>query len=139
MPKPNDLVPVVLRLGLAVVFVWFGSQQLANPAVWSAFVPALTTNPWISPSSLVLLNGWMELFGALLLMLGLWLRPVALILGLHLLLIAIEASGAIGVRDFGLAIACFALALALPDRWTLDYRFSSANQKPPHAQAQGGS
>lgn len=122
MPNSQELVPVILRLGLAVVFAWFGLQQLIDPSTWTAFVPAFTTNPWISAETLILLNGWMEVMGALLLLTGLWLRPAALILGLHMLFIAMETGGAIGMRDFGLTVACLALALTIPDKWTLDVK-----------------
>ena len=124
MPKLDYFVPVVLRFGLAVVFAWFGAKQLIDPSTWTAFVPAFTTNPWISAESIILLNGWMEVVGAALLVTGLWTRPVALILGLHMLFIALDTGGAIGMRDFGITTACIALALSTPDGWTLDDKFS---------------
>ena len=125
MQKLDHLVPVVLRLGLAMVFVWFGTHQLLDPGSWIAFVPAFTTNPWISPETIILLSGWLEIVGAALLITGFWMRPVALILGLHMLFIAIETGGAIGVRDFGLTVACIALALSTPDCWTLDHKLDT--------------
>lgn len=128
MKRLDHLVPVVLRLGMAIVFAWFGSRQLLDPSGWTAFVPEFTSNPWISPETIILLNGWTEVVGAILLVIGLWTRPAALILGLHMLFIAIETGGAIGVRDFGLAVACLALALTTPDRWTLDAKLDSPTQ-----------
>ena len=119
----NHLVPVVLRLGLAVVFLWFGSQQLSDPSVWTGFVPGWTANPWISVETIILLNGFAEIVAAVLLISGFWLRPVGLLLTIHMLVIALEAGGAIGIRDFGLAISCLALALSTPDHWTLDAYF----------------
>jgi hypothetical protein len=57
--------------------------------------------------------------------LGLYVRWVALLLGLHLLVIAYEIGyNDIGVRDTTLAIACFSLALFGSDDWTLDHKRS---------------
>jgi uncharacterized membrane protein YphA (DoxX/SURF4 family) len=124
MKKLDYLAPLVLRLGLAIVFAWFGLQQLTDPGSWIAFVPAFTTNPLISPETIILLNGWLEVVGAVLLVMGFQTRIVALVLGLHMLFIAIETGGAIGVRDFGLTVACLALALLTPDRWSIDHKFT---------------
>jgi uncharacterized membrane protein YphA (DoxX/SURF4 family) len=125
MPSYDHLAPIVLRFGLAAVFAWFGAHQLWDPGDWVAYIPAFTANPWISPETIILLNGWTEVVGAVLLVTGFWTRPVAFVLGLHMLFIAIETGGAIGVRDFGLAVACVALALSTPDRFTLDHKLST--------------
>ncbi|MEK7183068.1 MAG: DoxX family protein [Patescibacteria group bacterium] len=125
MQKLDHLVPVVLRLGLAVVFIWFGAHQLIDPSSWTVYIPAFTNNPLISAETIILLNGWVEIVGAALLLAGFWMRPVAFILAIHMLFLAIEMGGAIGVRDFGLAIACLALALSTPDRWTLDHKLET--------------
>ncbi len=132
MSKTERLVPVVLRFGMAGVFMWFGLQQLIDPSTWTAFVPAFTANPWISPVSIILLNGWLEVVAAVLLITGFWVRPIAYVLAAHMLFVALETGGAIGVRDFGLTIACLALALGAVDTWTLDYWFNSksASQTP---------
>lgn len=125
MSKYDQLAPAILRLGLAIVFAWFGWQQLTHPGDWIAFVPSLTTNPWLTPESLILINGWAEIVAATLLFTGFQTRAVALLLCFHLLVIATHAGGAIGVRDFGLALACLALALLSVDRWTLDAKLQN--------------
>lgn len=123
----DHLVPLILRLGLAVVFVWFGGHQLFLPSDWTTFLPGFTANPWLSPESIILLNGWLEVIGSLMLVAGFWTRPVALILGLHLLFIALATGGAIGMRDFGLTVACLALTLSTVDDWTLDHYFQKTS------------
>ena len=133
IPKLDCLVPVILRYGMAVVFAWFGAKQLIDPSTWTAFVPAFTTNPWISPETIILLNGWMEVVGAALLLAGFWMRPVALVLGLHMLFISIETGGAIGMRDFGLTVACLAIASSTPDKWTLDKKLGPIDIIESHA------
>jgi uncharacterized membrane protein YphA (DoxX/SURF4 family) len=125
MQKYDHLVPLVLRLGMAAVFAWFGLHQLFDPSSWIAYVPGFLNNGWLELESIILLNGWAEVVGALLLLIGFQTRPVALLLGLHMLFIAIETGGAIGVRDLGITIACLALALSTVDRWSVDAKLSN--------------
>jgi uncharacterized membrane protein YphA (DoxX/SURF4 family) len=69
----------------------------------------------------VQLNGSFEvLFGAMLL-LGFYIRPVALLLALHMFQIAFTVGyGEIGVRDFGLAMATASAFFHGADRFSLD-------------------
>jgi len=106
---------LVLRVGLAAVILWFGANQLMSPEMWTAWVPEWTAALGFSPENVVLLNGIFEVAAGALLLLGVLTRWVAILLFLHLLLIVFEIGmTAIGVRDFGLAVAF--LALALDDR-----------------------
>lgn len=103
---------IVLRLGLAGVYLFFGFSQLFDGASWVRIVPEwATTLSHLSPAVLVLANGVMEVVLGTLLALGFWVMPVAAILSLHLFVIA---SGfgfvATGIRDYGLALATAALA-----------------------------
>ncbi|MCR4333632.1 MAG: DoxX family membrane protein [Patescibacteria group bacterium] len=104
---------LVLRLGLASVFLWFGFSQLLDGLSWVSWVP-----DWavaflhLPPAMIVLGNGLFEVVFDALLAMGLWVRFVALILALHLALITFDIGlTAIGVRDFGLTLATVALAL----------------------------
>ncbi|HLD06443.1 MAG TPA: DoxX family membrane protein [Candidatus Nanoarchaeia archaeon] len=115
----REYAPIVTRIGLSAVFLWFGISQLADPGYFLGYVPdALAAQG----ETLLLANGIFEtVFGSLLL-LGLFTRIAALLLGLHLLGIA----GGLGyndiaVRDIGLTLAAFSVALFGADRWTLDY------------------
>lgn len=103
----------LLRLGLAVVFLWFGFSQLLDSLRWVYLVPDWAVNlVHLPPAMIVLGNGAFEVvFGGLLAM-GILVRISALILGLHLALIAFDLGvSAVGVRDFGLVISSLALAL----------------------------
>ncbi len=106
----------VLRLGIASLFLWFGFSQLFNGIDWVSWVPEWAVNTLnLPPAMIVLLNGAVEVVLGSLLALGLFVRPAAILLGLHLLIITIEIGAtAIGVRDFGLTAATFALALLVP-------------------------
>ncbi len=120
------LAPMVLRLGLVVLFLWFGFSQILAPENWISWVPEwAATMLGMDPKIIVLLNGGFEAVLGIVLLLGLFVRWVALLLALHLLVIAYEIGyNDIGVRDFALAVSCFALALFGGDSWTLMARLA---------------
>lgn len=103
----------ILRLGLAVMFLWFGFSQLFDGINWVAWVPEWAVNTLhLPPAMIVLANGLFEVVAGALLAFNIWTRWVALALALHLLVITIEIGAtAIGVRDFGLMASTLALAL----------------------------
>ncbi len=120
--KYGKYSPLLLRTGIAVVFLWFGFSQLKDPSSWIGMIPAyaISLSPF-SPSALVFFNGIFELVFATLLLLGLFTRFTSFILGLHLLHITtILGYGAIAARDFTLAIASFSIFLHGPDIFGLD-------------------
>lgn len=92
-----------------------------NPGRWTSFLPEIATKiTGLQPETLVLLNGWTEFTLAFFLLIGLRQKIVSIILGIHLIGIALEAGGAIGVRDLILGIACFAIYFAPTDKYSLD-------------------
>lgn len=103
---------LILRLGLASVFLWFGFSQLFDGLNWVSWVPEWAVNFLnLPPAMIVLGNGLLEVVLGSLLALGLWVRITAIILAIHLATIIIEVGlTAIGVRDFGLMMATIALA-----------------------------
>ncbi|MEK9152884.1 MAG: DoxX family membrane protein, partial [Patescibacteria group bacterium] len=111
---------VIIRWSLAVLFVWFGSQQLMHPSAWSAFLPEWTGYFPVPGEMLVRLNGWMEVVLGASMAAGLYVRIAAAVLGAHLFIIAVSVGGAIGARDYALSAVTLALALSTPDEWTLD-------------------
>jgi uncharacterized membrane protein YphA (DoxX/SURF4 family) len=113
--------PLVLRLGLAAVFVWFGISQLTNSSLWIGMVPEWATSLLHIPANtIVYLNGWFEIVAGLLLALGLFVRLLGVVLAGHLFVITYELGmNPVGVRDFGLACSTFALALFGADDFSL--------------------
>jgi uncharacterized membrane protein YphA (DoxX/SURF4 family) len=104
----------ILRIGLALVFIWFGSQQLMNPSGWTGMVPE-----WIGTiidlKVFIIMNGIFDLAGGILLLVGWWTRAVAFLLALHLFSIALNFGlQNNGVRDFGLGMASLALSFLSP-------------------------
>lgn len=122
MKKLKSYSPVVLRIGIAVVFLWFGINQISDPSQWLDYVPQWVSSlSGLSIPTIVFLNGIFEItFGAALL-LGFFTRFVSLILALHMLdIMTIVGLNAIGVRDFGLSIAIIAIFMDGDDFLTLD-------------------
>jgi uncharacterized membrane protein YphA (DoxX/SURF4 family) len=107
-----DIGLLILRLGIAAVFLWFGFSQLFDSLAWVAIVPDWAVNILnIPPAMIVLGNGVIEVVLGSLLALGFWVRIVSFILALHLIPITLDMGfTAIGVRDFGLTLASFALS-----------------------------
>ncbi len=103
----------LLRFGLSAVFLWFGFSQLFDSLNWVAIVPDWAVNlVHLPPAMIVLANGIFEVILGSLLAMGFYVRIIAFILALHLVVITFDLGFvATGVRDFGLVIASFALAL----------------------------
>jgi uncharacterized membrane protein YphA (DoxX/SURF4 family) len=107
-----------LQYGLALVFLWFGFSQLTNPADWTSFVPVSIAR--LSPlpvTVIVLLNGLLEVVCGILLLFNVAVRWAALLMALHLAGITISLGyNSVAVRDFGLMMATFSLALLHQDK-----------------------
>ena len=116
----KDLSQKIVRYTACFLFLWFGTQQLLNPASWVAFLPAWTGYFPIPSEMLIQLNGWFEVVLALMLGTGLYLRMASLLLGVHLLGIALSVGDATGVRDAALSAFTLSLVFTKPDTWTLD-------------------
>ncbi len=98
------------------MFLYFGLSQLTDSASWITLVPAWATSPMnMEPSTIVLANGTLEVILGTLLAMKIFVRPIAIILALHLIPIALGFGlSATGVRDLGLALATGSLSLIHP-------------------------
>jgi uncharacterized membrane protein YphA (DoxX/SURF4 family) len=111
----------LLRITMSFIFLYFGYQQLASPENWIGFVPSIIITNAMSAQSLVITNAFLELGLGSLLLIGLYTRPVSLILSLHLFLIAFSIGlNPLGARDFGLAIATLVIFLNGSDHLCID-------------------
>ena len=103
----------LLRLGLAVVFLWFGFSQILDSLHWVSLVPEWVSNlAHLPPAMIVLANGAFEIVLGTLLAMGFFVRTTSLILALHLIPIALGFGlVATSIRDFAIIISCLALSL----------------------------
>jgi uncharacterized membrane protein YphA (DoxX/SURF4 family) len=104
----------LLRIALGVLFIAFAIMQLQNPAVWTGFVPEFMASI-IDARLLVVFNAAIELVLGAILILGTYTWIVALVLAVHLFIIALSLGlSPTGIRDFGLAFATLSLAFTNP-------------------------
>ncbi len=118
----SKYAPVVVRVGLSLVFLWFGTQQIINTEAWTGLIPDWVTSfSGMSAATIVYLNATFELVFGTCLLLGLFTRIVAGLLALHMLHITFTVGyGGIGVRDFGLSMAAISIFLSGVDAFCLD-------------------
>lgn len=104
--------PAILRYGVSLVYLWFGAQQFLHTQQWISFIPKfIIDNSPVDASTLVHLNGAVELVFGTALIIGFFSRTSATVLALHMAHITtIVGYDAIGVRDFGIVIATTASA-----------------------------
>ena len=129
--KMTAVGPAILRIGMAVVFLWFGFQQFLNTMAWIGFIPeeVLKIVP-LEASTLVHVNGAFEIVFGFALLLGFFTRMSALFLSLHMFHITtVVGYDSIGVRDFGLMIAVIAVFLNGADHTSIDQFLFFRKQK----------
>lgn len=126
----RKFAPIILRIGLSLVFLWFGSQQIINTNEWVTFIPNwITSLSGISASFFVYLNGSFEIIFGLFLLTGYFTRVTAFLLAFHMIDIAfVVGYSSIGIRDFGLSVATISVFLYGPDSWSIDYLLEKNNQ-----------
>ena len=113
--------PIIMRISIALVFLWFGFNQIFLPEDFLGYLPDFTSS--FNPSLLILLNGCLEVILGIFLILGLFTRLASFILAIHLLGIMFSLGyNEIEVRDFGLMMAAFAIFLHGEDEWCLDIK-----------------
>ena len=109
--KPNYMI--VLRLGLGLVFTWFGLDKLINPSNWLGYItPKVAQFIFINLNSFIFILGIIEIMLGILLIIGLYTRIVALIMAIHLTLVIISIGfNDVAVRDIGLLSIALYLSL----------------------------
>ncbi len=106
----------ILRIGFAIVLLWFGIHKLIDPAFWSGYAAAWATA--LLPISLALffrIAGVIEILVGLAILSGKYTRigATAACIWLVLVILNLFTNGGwdIAVRDIGLFAAALALAL----------------------------
>ena len=112
---------LILRAGLSFVFLWFGLNQTLDQSMWVSLIPdSIVSLTGLSAKTIVICNGVFEVVMAILLVLGIRVRVVALLLVLHMFTIIWDLGlNAIAVRDIGLMFALLSVAFAGPDDYCL--------------------
>lgn len=109
--------PAMVRISLALVFLWFSVNQFIYTNNFVSFIPSWLVNATaVSPAVFVILNAVIEFIFGVFLLIGINVRISALVLGLHLLGIAFSLGySALMIRDLGLALVTLSIVLQGPD------------------------
>ena len=126
----RSLAPAVVRVGVSLVFIWFGYQQLTDANLWTSLIPQWVTSlSGISAVNFIYFNGIFEIVFGVCLLVGLFSRLAGFLLALHMLHITyVVGYNHIGVRDFGLAMATVGVFLNGIDEYCLDSFFAKRRQ-----------
>lgn len=121
LEKLKRYAPAVLRIGLALVFLWFGFNQIFDGQSWLGYLPSFAYSLPVKPITFIFLNGLFEvLFGSMLIV-GIYTRLSSGLLSLHLLGIILSLGyNEIAVRDVGLFFAGLSVFLNGDDDLCLD-------------------
>ena len=95
---------LILRIGLGVVFFWFGVDKFLNPVFWASFVPQYINSILpISMNLFIYLQGIIEAIIGLFIIIGLFTRISSFLAAIILVVIIISLGfNDVTVRDFGL-------------------------------------
>jgi len=111
-PSEAELAKIILRLGLAFVFVYAAISSLKTPDAWLYFVPHFITHI-VSADLFLKLFSIFQLLLATALLLGKYVRYAAILAALSLAGLVVFNTGALLItfRDVGLAAMAVGLAL----------------------------
>jgi uncharacterized membrane protein YphA (DoxX/SURF4 family) len=108
--RNKGFAPLVLRIGISIVFIWFGWSGLTHTGMWTGLVPSWAA-AIAAPVTLVKLHGLVELVFGILLLFGVYARLCAVILCISLLDTLFLVSGPTFIRDLGLFFGLVSLVL----------------------------
>ncbi len=101
------------RIVLGLVCLWFGTNELVQPHLWTGYVPIIPTTGTLAVILVLLHGGALFVFG-IALVLGIVPRIVALFVALLLLEIVLMLSIGHGVNDIAVRdLGIFGLAVAI--------------------------
>jgi uncharacterized membrane protein YphA (DoxX/SURF4 family) len=113
-----DWSPTAGRVLLGLVLAWFGYHELVQPALWTGYVPVLSSTS-AAAVVLVLAHGWLLLVLAVALVAGIVPRLAAAAAALLLLQIVITLTATAGLSDLTLRdVGVLGLAICLTGRAT---------------------
>ena len=111
---------IFTRIAISLVFIWFGINQIISPNNFMEYLPSFILLSTYA-KTFIYLNGIFELILGAFLILGLFTRITALILGINLIGIIFGLGyNDVAVRDFGLMLVTLAIFLGGKDKWCLE-------------------
>ena len=114
MQKRNfkEYAPLVIRVGLALVFILIGIDQFLHPLGWVDYFPRFLG------ANIVYYNAAFDIFLGLWLLFGFLVRLSSTLAALHLIGVFIVLGyNQLTIRDFGLFCIAVSIALHGADSW----------------------
>ena len=111
---------IFTRIAISLVFIWFGINQIISPNNFMEYLPSFILLSTYA-KTFIYLNGIFELILGAFLILGLFTRITALVLGINLIGIILGLGyNDVAVRDFGLMLVTLAIFLGGKYKWCLE-------------------
>ncbi len=128
---PATWSSVLLRLGVGVVFLYFGVDKFVHPEVWAGWInPRLLYYLPVSHDVFLYVNGGVEGVVGLLLILGLWTRIAASVAAVLLIgILATVGVTDVTVRDIAILAASLSLVLTGSKTLSIDNKFAPIGKK----------
>ena len=102
--------PAIARIGISIVFLIFGIWQIIHPESWFGYLPNFVSNLGFNLNTVVLLNGFLDTFIGIGLIVGIFVRFFSLIAIVHLIGIILSLGwNDVAVRDIGLLIVLISI------------------------------
>ena len=105
----------VLRVGIAITFIWIGVLIFQDPVGWAGFI-----RPWaadilfVSPEKAIIGTAVLDILVGVLLLVDFLTFWASLLASLHLVaVLAVSGIDAITIRDIGLLAGALALVISL--------------------------
>jgi uncharacterized membrane protein YphA (DoxX/SURF4 family) len=115
----KELALPILRIGISLVFLWFGLNQVLFPDEFLGYLPEFLLSIDFA-ANIIIINGIIETILGLLLIFGFFVQPIAFLLGLHMIGIILSVGyNEIAVRDFGILVALVAIFIGGNDKWCI--------------------
>src|SRR5947207_2348069 len=91
----HDLADFLIRLALAIVFIYAGKYHVTNMAMTVKFFGMLGL-----PAAFAYLVGYIELLGGIMMLIGIWIRPVAWLFAIIMVGAIAFAKGKLGFQNY---------------------------------------
>lgn len=124
LERYQSYAPLLIRVGLGLVFVYFGIDKFLRPEVWEGWIP-----PFIKASvpsaTFLTMSGVIEIVLGTMLIVGLLTRYAALLVAFFLVgVLATFGADDITGRDVGLLGAALSLVLTGSGEKSLDWKLA---------------
>ena len=122
MDKEN-IGRLLLRIGLGIVFIWFGIDKFLRPELWEGWIPILIQSILQSKVlTFLYFLGVFEVIIGVLVLVGFYTRVAAGIAALFLFAVVLSSfSGEILVRDIGLIFLALGIVVLGSEKYSVGY------------------